>query len=171
MKRKAMRKPIPGALGLKSRRIKDKGKGILPRKVKQPSKSTVKKRAWEAFSRFIRTRDCLLATGTIERGRCFTCGEEFSFKNLQAGHFIPGRHNANLFSEKGTHAQCRACNIWNHGRPLEYRKAIIKLYGEGYDEVLEREAREIKKYSPQDLTNLIECYKMKVERLLSEHNL
>ncbi len=140
------------------------------KKVKQPSKSTVKRRAWDAFSRFIRTRDCLKTTGTLERGKCITCGQEFSFKSLQAGHFIPGRHNANLFSEKGTHAQCRACNIWNHGRPLEYRRAIIELYGEGYDEVLERGSREIKKYSPNDLTNLAEYYKIEVEKLIKERN-
>ena len=171
MRRKTALKHIPDATKSKSRLSKDKSNTTRPRKVRQPSKSTIKRRAWDAFSKFIRTRDCLFTTGTIERGRCITCGEEFPFKSLQAGHFIPGRHNANLFSEKGTHAQCRACNIWNHGKPLEYRRAIIDLYGKGYDEVLEREAKEIKKYTPQDLTNLIECYKMKVERLLHEHNL
>jgi hypothetical protein len=142
-------------------------KGIIPKKKKKASKKTIKARAWYTFSQFIRTRDCLKTTGTLERGRCITCGEEFSFKNLQAGHFIPGRHNANLFSEKGTHAQCRSCNLWGNGKPLEYRKSIIKLYGEGYDEVLEQEAREIKKYSISDLINIAECYKMKVEELLN----
>ena len=158
-----------------SERTKSKNKGIKKggntsrlRKVKQPSKSTIKRRAWDNFSRFIRARDCLRTTGTIERGRCITCGVEKTFKELQAGHFIPGRHNGNLFSEKGTHAQCRSCNIWGSGKPLEYRKAIIGLYGEGYDEVLEKEAKEIKKISSEDLTKLAEYYKIETERLLSK---
>ena len=138
-----------------------------PRKVRQPSKKTIKQRAWYAFSQFIRTRDCLMTTGTIDRGKCITCSTIVPFKDLQAGHFIPGRHNANLFSEEGTHAQCRSCNLWGNGKPLEYRRAIIDLYGDGYDEVLEREAREIKKYSISDLTNITECYKMKAEELLN----
>jgi hypothetical protein len=161
-------KRSPIANTSKSRGVKDKDRVILPKKVKQPSKSTIKKRAWEAFSRFIRTRDCLRTTGCADWGLCITCGKRYHIKLLQAGHFIPGRHNANLFSEKGCHAQCYNCNINLRGNSLEYRRQIIKLYGEGYDEILEKEDRDIKKYSPQDLTSLIECYKMKVEELLKE---
>jgi hypothetical protein len=128
----------------------------------------VKANAWRAFSKFIRTRDCLKTTGTLERGICITCHQEFAFRELQAGHFIPGRHNANLFSEKGVHAQCSACNKWGLGKPLEYRRAIVSLYGEGYDEVLEKESKEIKKYSVQDLTEICEKYKMKLKELLNE---
>jgi hypothetical protein len=73
-----------------------------------------------------------------------------------------------LFSEEGTHAQCRSCNIWGHGKPLEYRRAILDLYGKGYDEVLEKEAKEIRKYSVEDLTILSEQYKMKVEKLIKD---
>jgi len=158
-------KVAPDATKSKIRLSEDESSIDRPRRVKQPSKKTVKERAWYAFSQFIRTRDCLVTTGTPDRGKCITCGLEFPFKQLQAGHFIAGRHNANLFSEKGVHAQCRSCNIWKNGKPLEYRKAIIDLYGDGYDEVLEREAKEIKKYSMEDLTNLIEYYKIEIDKL------
>ena len=161
-----MRKHTPDALQSKSKPLKGKSNTRTLRKVKQPSKKTIKLKAWYAFSQFIRLRDCLRTTGTTNRGKCITCGKTFSFKNLQAGHFISGRHNANLFSEKGTHAQCRSCNIFGHGKPLEYRRAIIDLYGNGYDEVLEKEANEITKYSLEDLTNIAECYKIKVKELL-----
>lgn len=171
MERKTTLKRTPNAPGLKRKGFQKKDRGNLPKRVKQPSKSTIKQRAWYAFSQFIRLRDCLTTTGTPDSGECITCGHEFPFKDLQAGHFIPGRHNGNLFSEKGTHAQCRSCNLWGGGKPLEYRRAIIGLYGDGYDDVLEQEAREIKKYSVDDLTNLEKEFKMKVERLLSEHNL
>ncbi len=140
------------------------------KKVKQPSKSTVKGKAWRAFSKYIRLRDCLMTTGTPDRGRCITCSFEFPFNQLQAGHFIPGRHNANLFSEEGVHSQCRSCNIWGHGKPLEYRRAILDLYGKGYDEVLENEAQEIRKYSIEDYREIEEYYKKEFTKLLDNYN-
>ena len=169
MRRKTTIKHTPNTLQSKSSGMKDKGKGILPRKVKQPSKSTIKKRAWDAFSKFIRTRDCLKTTGCPDWGLCITCSRRYHIKLLQAGHFIPGRHNANLFSEKGCHAQCYNCNINLRGNTLEYRRKIIEMYGDGYDEILEQEAREIKKYDINDLTNLEKQYKIEVEKLVKGH--
>jgi len=43
------------------------------------------------------------------------------------------------------------------------------MYGDGYDEVLETENREIKKYSVEDLTNLEKQYKIEVEKLVKGH--
>lgn len=65
-----------------------------------------KNRAWKWFSLYIRARDCIKTTGSISRGKCVTCGKEFNFKDLQAGHFVQGRNNAVLFNELGVNAQC-----------------------------------------------------------------
>ena len=156
------------ALQSKSRLSKGKSSSKTLHKVKQPKKTTVKKRAWDAFSKFIRTRDCIRTTGCPDWGLCITCQKRYHIKLLQAGHFIAGRHNANLFNEKGCHSQCYNCNVNLRSNPLEYRRQIIKLYGEGYDEVLEKESKEIKKYSVQDLTEICEKYKMKLRGLLNE---
>ncbi len=126
-----------------------------------PKKSIrlLKDKAWKVFSRFIKLRDCLLTTGGIEFGKCITCGIELPIGKLQAGHFVAGRHNANLFSEKGCHAQCWTCNIIKSGNPLQYRRAIIDLYGDGYDLVLEKEAQQGKIFTRQELIDLAEYYK------------
>ena len=42
--------------------------------------------------------------------------------------------------------------------PLEYRRQVIKLYGAGADEELEAEAREIKKFTVQELDDLRQYY-------------
>ena len=89
--------------------------------MKKKTISSVKKRVWAVFSKFIRMRDCLKTTGCKDWGLCITCGKRYHIKLLQAGHFISGRHNANLFLEKGTHAQCYNCNINLRGNTLEYR--------------------------------------------------
>ena len=133
--------------------------------IKVKSLSKVKRETWAIFSLYIRLRDCLKTTGTLEYGLCFTCGARLPFSRLQAGHFIPGRHSANLFSERGTNAQCPQCNVYLHGNPLEYRRKIIKLYGEEVDERLEKEAKQIKKFSIPELEGIKLEYKKKIELL------
>lgn len=132
-------------------------------KVKSISK--LKEEVWDIFSKYIRTRDCLRTTGCSSFGLCITCSKRYHIKLLQAGHFIPGRHNANLFSEEGTHAQCYNCNINLKGNTLEYRRKVIELYGEGKDIELEERAREIKKFTRAELAELKEYFTQKLKEL------
>ncbi len=129
----------------------------------------VKKDVWVVFSKYIRMRDCLKTTGCASFGLCITCGKRYHFKLLQAGHFISGRHNANLFSEKGTHAQCYNCNINLRGNTLEYRRKVIELYGKGADLELEEIAKQTKKFNVADLEELEAELKEKI-KLLEEGN-
>jgi hypothetical protein len=143
----------------------------IPIKKRKQSKSPCqisKQRAWDAFSRYIRLRDCLKTTGTIDKGRCITCGRIFSFNELQAGHFISGRTNSVLFSERGVNAQCKSCNRFHYGRPLEYQDAMIKMYGE--DEVLKmRQMAKIPiSYRKSDYDGICIFYKREYEKLYKE---
>ena len=135
--------------------------------MKKKTLSKVKKDTWNIFSKFIRTRDCLETTGCSSWGFCITCKEpkRLHFKVLQAGHFIAGRNNAVLFSEKGVHAQCYNCNINLKGNTLVYRRKIIEMYGEGYDEVLEKESWTTVKYTIPDLLEMQDYYKAKILEL------
>lgn len=135
------------------------------KKPKKKSLAKVKKKCWDIFSIFVRMRDCLKTTGSTEWGLCITCGKRYHFKMLQAGHFIAGRHSSNLFSERGVHAQCYNCNINLKGNTLEYRRAIIKLYGEGADLELEEEARRIKKFTIPELEEMMIDYKQRIAEL------
>lgn len=130
----------------------------------------VKKDLWVVFSKWIRTRDCLRTTGCKDWGLCITCGKRYHFKLLQAGHFVAGRHNANLFNEKGCHAQCYNCNINLRGNTLEYRRQIIAMYGEGADEELETEARQIKKFTTEELQSLYVYYKQHLNSPETQQN-
>jgi hypothetical protein len=140
--------------------------GMAVKVKKQPKISTLKKKVWKAFSEYIRLRDCLATTGLPDYGECITCSKVIPRTLLQAGHFIPGRHNANLFSEKGTHAQCYNCNINLRGNTLEYRRKIIEKYGEGYDEILEEESHQIRKFTSSELEELLAYYREKNRELL-----
>ena len=134
-------------------------------KVKQKSVRSLKDKVWPVFSLYIRMRDCLRTTGKPDWGICITCGEPRHIKDADAGHFIQGRHNSILFDETCVHFQCRSCNRFKGGRQLEYRRAIIQLYGEGYDEELERRNNQTKHFTIEELEKLLDYYKQKAKEL------
>ena len=156
-----------GGVGSFEKRIGDAYNKTGDAKMKHKSKKEAKGRAWRAFSRFIRLRDCLRTTGSPDWGECFSCDNppQHTFRRLQAGHFIP-KHNANLFSERGTQAQCSRCNQHLSGNQLEYRRQLNKLYGEGAADEIEQEAHQYRKdYTIEELDEINEYYKEKIKEL------
>lgn len=125
----------------------------------KPTLKKAKTKAWTQFSRFIRLRDCLATTGEIDYGICITCKCRFHYKELQAGHFVPGRGNAVLFDEDITHAQCSKCNIWLSGNLIEYYPIMLKIYGEKRVEQMKALRHESIKYSIEDYLQIAENYK------------
>ena len=133
--------------------------------MKKMTVSKLKKKLWVIFSLFIRTRDCLRTTGCASWGFCMTCGKRYHIKLLQAGHFLPGRHNSNLFYERGCHAQCYNCNINLKGNTMAYMDALIKLYGKGIIEELRENDKITKQYKLPELEALMEHYKYLLDKL------
>src|SRR3990167_3468441 len=91
--------------------------------------SKAKQRAWNAFSKYIRLRDCFKTTRRRDLGLCVTCSRAKEFKLLHAGHFLPGRHSSILFDEVGCHAQCYVCNVVLGGNGARYYEFMLKEYG------------------------------------------
>ena len=123
-----------------------------------------KKAAWAVFSPFIRMRDCLEATGSIEYGECFSCGEPKKFSELDAGHFVPKRAG-NYFSEMGVHSQCVKCNRFQGGNQLGYRRHLVELYGEAEAGRLEWENQIPKKFTIEELEELKKYYQSKIKEM------
>jgi hypothetical protein len=146
----------------------------------RPKKDTLtkhRKDAWDAFSLYIRTRDSLKTTFTIESCICCTCGVEhprLGMGCIQAGHWIPGRNNAVLFSEEGTHGQCASCNLvephGKNGNPIEYWKFMERNYGRRVMDRLIEESKQIIIYKKHDYDAIAEKYKLKTERLVLQSN-
>ena len=90
---------------------------VSPKKAKRPTLSSMKEKVWLVFSPYIRLRDCLKTTGSIDWGECISCSETKPYSDLDAGHFVAKRGN-NYFSEKGVHAQCQSCNRFKGGTRL-----------------------------------------------------
>lgn len=122
--------------------------------MKKDTVSKAKKAAWTAFSRFIRMRDCLYSTGSLEYGYCCTCGKAYDIKALQAGHFIPGRNNSILFDPRCVHIQCRGCNLYGGGQQPAYYRFMIERYGHQTVDELFRQASMSLKLTAPDLRDL-----------------
>jgi hypothetical protein len=138
---------------------------------KPPTLAKLKKKAWVLFSIYKRMEDCLRTTGSIYWGLCITCGKRYHFKMLQAGHFVSGRHNGNVYSERGVHAQCYNCNINLKGNTLEYRRKIIEMYGEGTDLELEKEAEQVIQFKCFEIEEKIAEYKQKIKELEEQNKI
>lgn len=117
-----------------------------PKKLK-----SVKNKAWVAFSLFIRTRD----------KKCCTCGGAVQ----QAGHFIDGRHNAVLFSERGVHGQCYHCNVGLKGNKLQYWLFMEKTYGREVIDQLMAESKQMVQYKIHDYERIAQEYTEKYKAL------
>lgn len=130
--------------------------------------SKLKEQAWNEFSRFIRLRDRLEDpdTGCItDYAACCTCGKTAHWKELQAGHFVPGRMNSILFDEQGCHAQCRACNLFKNGNLIEYWPFMEKKYGKRVINRIKKASKQTRKFTKEELVEIRDRYKKLADQL------
>lgn len=127
------------------------------------TKSTAKKRAWKAFSLYIRTKNLdIFGADSVE---CYTCGKFKHLKEMSAGHGIGGRNNAILFEERIVKPQCAGCNIWGRGQyQIFTRKLIDELGLEEYDSIVSQSRIPVQ-YKTNDYLEIEKTYKDKLERL------
>lgn len=126
--------------------------------------------AWTEFSRFIRTRDCVITSGTLDSGVCVTCKREYPFKKLQAGHFIAGRTNAILLDEDLVHIQCFGCNMGRGGSHVEYFVYMEEVYGRDTIDIFRRRKGVSIKYDKDEWREFAHWYKERTSEITREYN-
>lgn len=134
---------------------------IGSKKAKKLSVNKLKKTAWDLFSKIVR----LSAADHAGYASCVTCGVVKLWKELQAGHFIPGRHNAILFERRGCHPQCYQCNIPLKSNPRAYDAFMRKKYGEKVIKELEELDKTTKQFTIPELQEMIQSYQSKLKTL------
>jgi len=113
------------------------------------------KEAQVVFNKYIRERD--------KNKPCISCGSKLGDK-FDAGHFwSSGGHKAVTFNEDNVHGQCVACNQWKHGNLINYREGLLKRIGEAKYEQLSQLANQTRRYSAEELKELIKTYKQKIK--------
>ena len=114
------------------------------------------KLAQQVFNKYIRLRD--------NGNNCISCCNPC--KKPNAGHFWNANNHWSVrFDEDNVHLQCEYCNSFLSGNLLPYRANLISKIGfDRYDE-LEAKARETRKYTIEELKEIIAIYKEKIKSL------
>jgi hypothetical protein len=113
------------------------------------------------FSRYKRL-SALMPAGYI---RCFTCGAFISFRETDNGHYIGREFMGTRYCEENTECQCHSCNRFAEGSKASFALNLIKKYGPGILERLDKLKNERKFFTSAELEELIVYYKAKVKKL------
>ena len=106
------------------------------------------------FNKYIRLRD----KGSV----CISCQKPP--KKLNSGHFYNANNHWNVrFNEDNVHLQCEHCNTFLSGNLINYRENLLKKIGEGKFQLLEAEANKTRKFTKEELKEIIETYKKKIK--------
>lgn len=133
--------------------------------MKSKTKSYYKKKAWLAFSKYVRTK-AVKEFANSGVAPCYTCGRAFPLEKLQAGHAIGGRNNAILFNEDLVRVQDVGCNVFGRGKYAIFtRKLIDELGMEKYDELVS-ESQRVVQYKSSDYEEIEKVYKEKLNALI-----
>lgn len=127
-------------------------------KLKNDLKTTTDwlKEAQKVFNTFIRLRDDGL--------NCISCDKPPKKKNC--GHYFSQGGHANVrFDEDNCHLQCEHCNTFLSGNLLNYQIGIEKRIGAQRLIELQGRAHEIRKYTADELKEIILIYKKKIAEL------
>jgi hypothetical protein len=112
--------------------------------------------AQQIFNKYIRLRD----KGQV----CISCQKKPLKEN--AGHFFNANNHWNVrFDERNVHLQCEHCNTYLSGNLLEYRTNLINKIGNSEFLILETEARKTRKFTKEELKEIMAIYKKKCKEL------
>lgn len=124
----------------------------------------------DAFSRYIRIRDCELF-GTTWVGNCITCERQLTVYSYdedkdkwrwntgaQNGHFISRGAHQLRYDEYNCNLQCAHCNAWRDKESMleAYRKAITEKYGKDILDELKARAEAPDAYKRKTKPELLE---------------
>ena len=127
------------------------------RKEKLKTVQDLLKEAQIVFNKYIRLRDKGMP--------CISC-QNPKPKKINAGHYISsGKSKFLTFNEDNVHLQCEYCNTYKHGNPIDYRINLIKKIGIDRVEYLENNRHKTKKYTREELYEIIDKYKKKIKSI------
>lgn len=148
--------------------VKDQNWKKKKRKIQEDLQtlSDLIKLAQIVFNKYIRLRD--------RNSPCISCGgklirnEKYSSQYDASHYYNANNHYFLRFNEDNVHASCTYCNRNLHGNLIEYRKGLISRIGEERLKYLDDNSRRIRKFTKDELRDLIKIYKEKQKKLKKE---
>ena len=144
----------------KKKLAKEDRKRIKDLKLKLKTAKDYTKDAQKVFNTFIRLRD--------EGKRCISCDQflNSSKAKFDAGHYYSqGGHSSVRFDENNVFGQCVECNRYLHGNLIKYGDRLKKLIGEEKYKELKSKAYDNRKWTIDELKEIIKIYKQKIKDL------
>jgi len=124
--------------------MKKDGKKWTARRIK-----TLKRKAWEATSKFVRERD---------KYKCVTCGR----KGNHCGHYQRNSErkadlggNELWYDLRNLNCQCVVCNNYESGNLANYALFLERKHGKGVLQELNKLYNKPKKWTPEELEEII----------------
>ena len=115
------------------------------------------KLAQQVFNKWINLRDKGLP--------CISCDKPITGR-VNASHFWNANNHYNVrFNEDNVHSSCITCNQFLSGNLLEYRTRLISKIGEQRFNILETESKETRKFTIDELKEIIAIYKKKIKEI------
>ena len=114
------------------------------------------KLAQQVFNKYIRLRDA----GNV----CISCQKKPLKEN--AGHFYNANNHWSVrFDERNVHLQCEHCNTYLSGNLIYYRENLLTKIGIEEFENLSAEAMKTRKFTIDELKEIIATYKKKIKEV------
>ena len=126
----------------------------MPKKL---TRSKLVKKLDNIFSQYIRLNNSNNGNCT-----CVTCGKIGDWKNggMQAGHFMSRKHYSTRWDERNVKPQCVGCNMFKAGEQYKF-----SLYlGQQLSEELLEESRKIRKFTSDELEEMVIHYSKEVQK-------
>lgn len=130
---------------------------MKPKTVKQ-----LRNKVDKARREYIRKRD----TDWRGNGVCISCGILKPVEQLQVGHYYKRQYDFTTElggEERNVNLQCEQCNGYRGGNEPDYAIGLIKKYGKGILEELQKKRRTDKKWKLSELEALISDYQNKLK--------
>jgi len=126
-------------------------------KEKLETVQSLTKKAQTYFNAYIRARD--------KHKTCVSCDKPLGSK-FDAGHYYSaGGFGSVRFNELNVHGQCVYCNQHPHANLLNYQIGIEQRIGGEALMKLHEQAHQVRKYTREELRDIIEIYKRKIKEI------
>jgi hypothetical protein len=109
------------------------------------------KMAQQVFNKWVRLRD--------KDQPCISCGKEINGVRHASHYLSSGGHSSVRFHPDNVWVSCYKCNVMLSGNGIEYRMRLIKKIGIERVEWLEENGHEVKRWTKDELKELIAKYK------------
>jgi ribosome-binding protein aMBF1 (putative translation factor) len=109
------------------------------------------------FNKYIRLRD----KGQV----CISCQKTINGVSHASHYLSAGGHSNVRFNEDNVWVSCYKCNVMLSGNQVEYRKALIKKIGIERVEWLEDNGSIERKFTKEELKEIMAEYKKKIKEL------